>query len=132
MSEKNLVFHVFGFDIIQRPVDSYRTDVGGQAKTLPLIQVGKTVSYYGHHHIEYGRCIEDDIFETAEEALEVAKTRLENEKLSLGEKIQYLQEKLAECENHEIKIKLYEDILKETATKEIKRLAKENKVEVSF
>jgi len=47
-------------------------------------------------------------------------------------KIQYLQEKLAECENQEIKIKLYEDILKETAIKEMKRLAKENNLEVSF
>ena len=125
MSEKNLVFHVFGYDIIQRPVDSYRDFIGRQVRTLPQIQVGKTVSYYGHQHTEYGRCIENDIFETADEALEVAKTRLAKE-------IQSLQERLAECENHEIKIKLYEDILKETATKEINRLAKENKVEVSF
>jgi len=70
--------------------------------------------------------------DTVDEALEVAKTRLEHEKLSLAEKIQYLQEKLAECENQEIKIKLYEDILKETAIKEMKRLAKENNLEVSF
>ncbi len=126
MSEKNLVFHVFGFNIIQRPVHSYLDGRAGKLRRLPQIQVGETVSYYGHSHTEYGRCIEDDIFDTVDEALEVAKTRLEHEKLSLAEKIQYLQEKLAECENHEIKIKLYEDILKETATKEINRLAKEN------
>jgi hypothetical protein len=132
MSETNLVFHVFGFNIIQRPVRSYASDIWGQARNLPQIQVGKTIGYYGHLHTEYGRCIEDDIFDTVDEALEVAKTRLEHEKLSLAEKIQYLQEKLAECENQEIKIKLYEDILKETSIKEMKRLAKENNLEVSF
>ena len=132
MSEKNLVFHVFGYDIIQRPVHSYLDGRAGKLRRLPQIQVGETVSYYGHPHTQYGRCIEDDIFDTVDEALEVAKTRLENEKLDLAEKIQYLQEKLAEYENHEIKIKLYEDILKKTAIKEMKRLAKENNLEVSF
>ena len=134
MSETNLVFHIYNNQIIQRPVQSRHVTGQKWNRYLPDVSVGRSVAFYkvASEDPYNGRSIEKDIFDNLEDAIKEVTQRKEEDRERLKSEIKDLQEELKNLDVKEIEIKLYEDILKETANKEIRRLCKENKLKVSF
>ena len=125
MEQIKLTYHIYFDKLIQRPVeecvDSYRKT----KRYLPSVEVGKTVAYYSVHSEDYnGYDNSQDMFDSLEEVTNEVLSRRNERKEKIKQEIQDLQVELIKLENlgDTVKVKLYEEIIKETTEKEKDRL----------
>jgi len=126
MKQIKLTYHIDFDKLIQRPVEEWVDSYRQTKRCLPSVEVGKTVAYYSVKSIDpyNGWDNSQDMFDSLEEGTIEVLSRRNKRKEKIKQVIQDLQEELIKLENlgDAVKVKLYEEIIKETTEKEKDRL----------
>ena len=126
MKQIKLTYHIDFDKLIQRPVEEYVDSYRQTKRCLPSVIVGETVAYYPVNSKDpyNGYDNSQDMFDSVVEGTNEVLSRRNKRKEEIKQVIQKKQEELIKLENlgDTVKVKLYEEIIKETAEKEKDRL----------